>query len=120
MSEAIRSYMDGRIASFKSDDALCEIASGSQDESVRALQKALWFQYSDVEDHKFVGPKQEWDYFNRLLLLLSSDAEAEWCATGGRWNTYKTLSASVWQGLGWLRCARVLGRSLFFIGSFPA
>ena len=93
MSGTIQSFMDQRIGAFEFDDTLCEIASTTNDASVRAVQRALWLHYSDVVDHKFVGAKEEWDYFNRLRLLLASDAQTEWCATGKRWNIFKTLSA---------------------------
>jgi hypothetical protein len=105
--------MDQRIASFKFDAALCEIASAAQDESVRALRRALWFHYSDVEDHKFVASKQEWDYFNRLLLLLSSDVETELVAAGGRWDIYKTFSALCLAGFGVVALLAGFGR--FFV-----
>ena len=33
------------------------------------------YHYDDIEDHKVVASKEEWDFFQRLLLILKSDAE---------------------------------------------
>jgi hypothetical protein len=67
----------------------------------------LWYHYDDCQDHKVVASKEEWDYFQRLLLILKSDAELQhhsrrvwsssqvgaglalagfvWCATSWGW-----------------------------------
>jgi hypothetical protein len=43
----------------------------------------MWLHYDDFRDHAIVASKREWDHFNRLLLLLASDAEIQvarrWC-----------------------------------------
>lgn len=102
MVEAIRSYMDQKIASFKFDETLCQIAGTSKDESVQMLPRAVWGLYSDIEDHKITVSKSQWDYLNRLLLLLSSDIdfEIEWTRAGRRWSSYKTLCALCLAGFG--------------------
>jgi len=112
MSEAIQSYMDNKIASLKFDDTLDKIASATQDESVRAIQKALWFYYSDVEDHKIRATKQQWDYYNRFRLVLASDVEAEWYRAGRHWNAYRTLSAVGVVGLGLVALMAGFGKML--------
>ena len=49
------------------------------------LSKLIWFHYDDCRDHNIVATEQEWDYFNRLLFLLESDAEGEFVKTRGNW-----------------------------------
>jgi hypothetical protein len=75
MAGAIRAYMDEDITAFQFDDALSEASARTDDTTVRTIARELWFHYDDVIDHKVVASKEEWDYFNRLLLLLDSDAE---------------------------------------------
>lgn len=99
MSDAIQAWMDGRIGSFKFDDTICDIASKTEDRSVRAVRAALWSFYSDTEDHKIRATKQQWDLLNRIRLILASDVETDWYAAGRRWDFYKTLSALCLAGL---------------------
>lgn len=100
MSEAVKSFMDQRIGSDKFDHTLDQIASTTQDGSVRAVRDALWSFYSDTEDHKIRATKEVWDCVNRLRLVLASNVEAEWYRTGRRWNIYKTLFVVCLAGFG--------------------
>lgn len=129
MLEAIRSYMDQKIASFKFDKLLSQIASTTEDESVQMLPRAVWCLYSDIEDHRITVSKSEWDYLNRLLLLLSSDIdfEVEWTRAGRRWSPYKTLCAlclagfglvGLWAGVGKLLFVYWIGSGLLVLGLF--
>lgn len=77
MAKAIRSYMGEEITAFQFDDALGEASNATDDKTVQTLGRALWYHYDDCKDHKVVASKEEWDYFNRLLLLLESDGEME-------------------------------------------
>jgi hypothetical protein len=84
MMQAIRSYMEEEITSDQFDDALAEISRGTSDEGVSAVRQELWYVYDDLTDHPIVAYKHDWDYLNRLLLLLSSNAEIaverSWCS----------------------------------------
>ena len=91
-----------------------DIARNSQDQSLAAIRDALWWCYSDTEDHKICAEKQNWDFLNRLRLVLASDAEAEWYRTGPRWNIYRTLSALLLAGLGLVAWQARFGRVLAF------
>jgi hypothetical protein len=83
MIQTIRSYMDEEITSDQFDDALAEISRATSDEGVSAVRQELWYVYDDLTDHPIVAYKHDWDYLNRLLLLLSSNAEIAvervWC-----------------------------------------
>lgn len=85
MSKAIRDYMAQTITAFQLDDALFRIADATQDGTVKVVAKQMWFHYDDCKDHNIVASKQIWDYFNRLLLLLKSEAEAEFVWTHTSW-----------------------------------
>ena len=45
----------------------------------------MWFHYDDLKNHKVHATKEEWDYFNRLLLLLASEAEADFVRVRSPW-----------------------------------
>jgi len=71
--EAIEAFLDDRITAFEFDDQLLEIET--KDRTVDEIAYAAWFHYDDIKDHKVRLSKAEWDYFQRLLLLLRSDME---------------------------------------------
>jgi hypothetical protein len=50
-------------------------AARTKDETVKHVADLLWYHYDDLEDHKVVASKAEWDFFQRLLLILKSDAD---------------------------------------------
>ncbi len=66
-------YLDEQITAFEFDDRLQEI--DSEDRTVNEVIRAAWFHYDDCKNHKVCLSKPEWDYFQRLLLILASDAE---------------------------------------------
>ncbi len=70
---AIEEYLDDKLSAFDFDDRLSGIES--DDQTVNEIVQAAWYSYDDCTDHKVVLSKQGWDYFQRLLLILKSDAE---------------------------------------------
>ena len=85
MSANIRDYMAERITAFELDDALDRLARGSQDRTLNFVRTLMWFHYDDLKNHKVHATKQEWDYFNRFLLLLESEAEADFVRVRSSW-----------------------------------
>jgi hypothetical protein len=85
MSKAIRGYMAETITAFQLDRSLFMIADATQDGTVKVVGKQMWFHCDNCKYHKIVASKQTWNYFNRLLLLLESDAEAEFVRTRTSW-----------------------------------
>ncbi|HEX2950775.1 MAG TPA: hypothetical protein VHV83_14610, partial [Armatimonadota bacterium] len=79
------------ISAFEFDDALWKI--DTSDKTVREIGLALWYHYDDVKDHLIVASREEWDYFNRLLLLLQSDAELNTVKTSFRWTARQGCAA---------------------------
>lgn len=80
---AIEEFLDDGITAFEFDDRLQSIET--DDATVGEVISAAWFHYDDCKDHQVVLSKKEWDYFQRLLLLLRSDAEIS-SSTTKRWS----------------------------------
>ena len=93
MIETIRSYMDDQITAFQFDEMLTEIASETEDKTVRSVRYDLWFYYDDCKDHNVVASKQVWDFFNRVLLLLASDAEIQVVRVWRSWHADQMAAA---------------------------
>jgi hypothetical protein len=74
LTKAIREYLEEKTTAFEFDDEIFIIADDSKDPTVDEIAKALWCHYDDCKDHKVNLSKEEWDYFNRLILLLKSNA----------------------------------------------
>ncbi len=88
---AISEYLNDRVTAFGFDDRINEIATKSEDQTVRGVVDALWFHYDDCKDHYVVLSKEEWDYIQRLLLILDSDSQIYtsqiWC-----WSRYQAIA----------------------------
>lgn len=70
----VNEYLHDNITAFEFDDKLWTL-NNSQDATVVHLRLELWYYYDDCKDHKIVASKELWDYFQRILLLLHTDAE---------------------------------------------
>ena len=75
LAEVINRYLNEELTAFKLDEQVSDIAAKTKDETVKQVVGLLWSHYDDVDDHKVIASKEEWDYFQRLLLILKSDAE---------------------------------------------
>ena len=85
MATTIRSFMDGTTTAFEFDETLTEVSNSTTDRTVRFIREALWYHYDDCVDHKIVAAKIEWDYFNRMLLLLDSESKVVTTESPHRW-----------------------------------
>lgn len=72
LAATIRQFLDEQTSAFTFDEALDEFRNSS-DSTVRFVTQAVWYHYDDCDDHMVALSKPEWDYFQRLLLLLESD-----------------------------------------------
>lgn len=93
LSDVIRSYMDDQITAFDFDDNLEAIRAATNDKTVRTVVRELWLYYDDCKDHYVVASKKEWDDFNRLLLLLASDAEITGTKVRRIWHSSQLVAA---------------------------
>ncbi len=117
LTSALRSYMNEEITAFQFDEQLEAFRPFPTDKTVECIARDLWVCYDDLKDHKVVASKQTWDLFNRMLLLLASDAEIEQVCNGLRWRR-RQIFAGVCCLLGVLLSARI-GWSNFLMVSIP-
>jgi hypothetical protein len=92
MSTVIRAYMEDRMMAFEFDEALSEI--NTDDATVNDARFALWFFYDDKKNHYIVASQRDWEYFNRLLLLLQSDGEISAMKKRWRWTARQSIAVA--------------------------
>ncbi len=109
---AVESYLAEEITAFQLDDRLDKVRFGSKDPTARHIAKQLWYHYDDCKNHKVVLTRAQWDFVQRLLLLLKSDAHMR-IVTHRIWSWRQLIAALALAGfiaiaveLGW-------GRHLF-------
>jgi hypothetical protein len=90
--EVINRYLSDDLTAFKLDDALSEISTRTKDQTVKCVADLLWYHYDDLEDHKVVASKEEWDFFQRLLLILKSDADLVEETGERRWTARQAIA----------------------------
>jgi len=71
----IEDWLNLKITAFQFDDQLWEIRS--KDQSVKSVMDQLWYTYDDVRDHQMDYEKPTWDWAQRILLLLKSNAQMQ-------------------------------------------
>ena len=106
---AIQRYMDESIMAFAFDEELSQIRAATKDPTVHVVVGWLWFHYDDIQDHRAGLSKVEWDYFQRLILLLESDGQIEHVAKR-TWSVRQVVAGLAllgfglcvaWLGVGW-------------------
>lgn len=91
--EVINRYLSEGLTAFGLDEALSEIGARTKDETVKQVVDLFWYHYDDVQDHKVVASKEEWDYFQRLLLILKSDADIVTDRGKRKWTARQAVAA---------------------------
>jgi hypothetical protein len=99
LSATMRRYMDHELSAFAFDADLQRFYE-SPDPTVRFVVQALWYHYDDCRDHVAMLSKPEWDYFQRLLLLLSSNHQVETHAVR-LWSWTQIVAIACLAGFGW-------------------
>ncbi|MFH5804526.1 hypothetical protein [Alienimonas sp. DA493] len=74
LAAAVRAFLDGELWAFAFDETIWEIRDATDDPTVQAVCDRLWYHYDDCDDHAAALSREEWNYFQRLLLILESDA----------------------------------------------
>lgn len=74
--QCINEYLDEKIKAFEFDDKLVDFIH-SKDSTISCIASNMWYYYDDLEDHFICADKDTWDYFQRLILILSSGMEIE-------------------------------------------
>lgn len=73
LAALIRQYLDDELTAFDFDNALLDFPD-TDDTTVQFVIETVWYYYDDCKDHPVVLSKPQWDYFQRLLLLLESNS----------------------------------------------
>ena len=76
LAAIIQSFLDGELIAFEFDEQLDEYHS-TGDPVMEYVAYSLWCHYDDCDNHPVCLTKAEWDYFQRLLLLLEADCTME-------------------------------------------
>ena len=95
----MRRFLSGEITAFTFDESL-DAYRDSPDNAVCFVIGAVWFHYDDCHDHLINLSKPEWDYFQRLLLLLESN------------HTVEQTNVRQWSWLQGAACISLLGYGL--------
>lgn len=74
LAQLIESFLASNISAFVFDEQL-DVCRDSHDPVIRFVFQAVWYHYDDCDDHFVCLSKEEWDFFQRLLLVLSSDSQ---------------------------------------------
>lgn len=99
LAETIGEFLDERLSAFAFDEALDPFRTSS-DPTVRFVADAVWYHYDDCQDHLVALSKPQWDYFQRLLLLLQSDSQVA-VSTMRRWSWSQAVALLCLLGFGW-------------------
>lgn len=91
LAAATKDFLNERTTSDAFADEINEAARKSDDPTVKRVRDLLWGLCDDMFDHEVVLSKEEWDYVQRLLLLLKSDAQLEW-KSSWEWTPRQTLA----------------------------
>lgn len=113
LAAVIRRFLNEEITAFAFDEQLIGFHDSS-DNVVRFVAGALWYHYDDCTDHLAALSKAEWDYFQRLLLLLESDYDIETVGVR-RWSPTQLLALMALMGFGWVAISLGWGTHLLAV-----
>jgi hypothetical protein len=91
LAELINSFLASEISSFAFDEKLDSFRE-SADPIIRHVAAAVSYHYDDCDDHLVCFSREEWDYFQRLLLALSSECSVR-TESSTRWSIKQLIAA---------------------------
>lgn len=77
LCQAVDDFLFDRIGSEAFDAEIQSLYRETPDQTVRHVISQLWLTYSDMEDHLVRYDRRTWKSVQRLVLLLTSNAEIE-------------------------------------------
>lgn len=100
--EIIERFLDERTTAFEElGDELFELLGSTKDAAVSDVAEAMVYFCDDVDNQQVRLNKAEWDYIQRLLLLLKSDCRME-TTRHRRWSWRQAAAACAVVLLAWL------------------
>jgi hypothetical protein len=91
LAAIVERYLGEEITAFAFQDAIDKLRT--DDPTVQEVVFWLWFTHDDLTDHQVVASEEEWDWFQRVLLLLRSDGELE-LTKRKKWTIRQPIAAS--------------------------
>lgn len=76
LAALIERFLASELTAFQFDDEL-DALRDTNDPVIQYVVESVWYFYDDCKDHFVVMTKADWDYFQRLLLLLKSDSSIQ-------------------------------------------
>jgi hypothetical protein len=113
LATTIRAFLDSQITAFEFDEQLNPFRS-SHDPLIKHITLAVWFHYDDCTDHYVRMSKQEWDYFQRLLLALEGNCRLE-REDERRWSVKQLVAAVALCLFGYYAMAWGWGSQLYIL-----
>jgi hypothetical protein len=114
LTTLIQAFLNSEITAFQFDERLDQFRD-LDDPVIRHVVDAVWYHYDDCDDHFVCLSKQEWDYFQRLLLALNSDCRIE-IKIDRRWSLKQLLAAISLCGFGYFAFQAGWGHHLLMVG----
>lgn len=111
---AIDRFCNDEITAFEFDDVIFEIRDRTADETVQRVVDILWHFYDDCQDHQVRLDRVCWNYFQRLKLLLKSDAALD-CSVRRLWSSGQLIAALALAAFLWVAYRAGLGSQLYVV-----
>ena len=92
LGKVIQAFLAREITAFEFDERL-DAHRDSDSPMIQHIVDAVRYHYDDCDDHLVSLSKDQWDYIQRMLLVLASDCRIE-NRSENRWPR-KQLSAAV-------------------------
>lgn len=110
----IDQYLHEELTAFEFDDKIFELRYQTTDETIQHVVDFLWQFYDDCEDHKVVLDRVGWNCWQRLRLLLKSEASLN-CTTKRIWSTAQIVAAVALAAFFWLASYAGFGEQLMIV-----
>ncbi|WP_437192573.1 hypothetical protein [Planctomicrobium sp. SH527] len=105
LAALIERFLASEITAFQFDAEL-DNWGDSHDPVIQYVVESVWYFYDDCKDHFVVMTKADWDYFQRLLLLLKADCSIQTVRTR-KWSWTQLVAAG---------CLVMFGTIVFLYG----
>jgi hypothetical protein len=114
LANVIDRYLHEELTALEFDDEIFDLRYQTTDETVQHVIDFLWQFYDDCDDHKVVLDRVSWNCWQRLLLLLKSEASLN-CTTKRIWSTSQIIAAVALAGFLWLASRAGFGEQLMIV-----
>ena len=114
LATCLRAFLEGSVRRDAFHDRIGAIAAETHDETVQQFVVWLWFCFDDLKNHKIVATRTDWNYFQRLLLILSTDAHVRTESTRS-WHWTNGVAALLLVTFVWIAIQTGFGEHLVVI-----